>query len=381
MRNQNTLEMNFSDEQAMLLDSARDFCRDHSSIAQVRELLDSDAGFNNDVWQQMVALGWLGIAVPEEFGGSALGVGSTVPIAETMGRHLLSTPFFSSTLVAQTLLRAGTPVQQENWLPKLVEGEIATLALLENEDWGDATLHCTASQQNDELHLSGSKMFVADAAQAQLFVVSVMHNNAPALVLLSADQLPKDAIQTQILIDETKRSATIDFSGVIVSKAALLDTNKTVSALNDIKLLGALLIAAEATGSSAAALDCIVDYLKTRKQFGKYIGSYQALKHPTVDILNQVDSSRSLIYHAASVCGSTTLDADAEIACRMAKAQATDTLLFAGDRAVQFHGGMGFTYECDAQLYIRRAQWSQQQFGDAYHHRKRLASLILDQQP
>ena len=104
----------------------------------------------------------------------------------------------------------------------------------------------------------------------------------------------------------------------------------------------------------------------------------QALKHPAVEILTQVDASRSFIYHAATLVGEDPLDRDAEIACRMAKAQATETLRYAGDRAVQFHGGMGFTYECDAQLYIRRAQWSQQQFGDAQHHRKRLAKLLLD---
>ena len=121
-----------------------------------------------------------------------------------------------------------------------------------------------------------------------------------------------------------------------------------------------------------------MEYLKTRKQFGKLIGSYQALKHPAVDILTAVDSARSFIYHAATLVADEPLDKDAEIACRMAKAQATETLLYAGDRAVQFHGGMGFTYECDAQLYIRRAQWSQQQFGDAQHHRKRLAALLLD---
>jgi alkylation response protein AidB-like acyl-CoA dehydrogenase len=120
-----------------------------------------------------------------------------------------------------------------------------------------------------------------------------------------------------------------------------------------------------------------VDYLKTRKQFGKLIGSYQALKHPTVDILVSMDSARSFIYHAAALVGDDTLSTDAQIACRMAKAQACQTLCYAGDRAVQFHGGMGFTYDCDAQLYIRRAQWSQQQYGDAQHHRKRLATLLL----
>jgi len=148
--------------------------------------------------------------------------------------------------------------------------------------------------------------------------------------------------------------------------------------LRDIRLIGAMLFAAEATGSTAACLDIVVEYLQTRKQFGKLIGSYQGLKHPTVEILTAMDSARSHCYHAATVVGAETLDEDAEIACRMAKAQATDALCFAGDRAIQFHGGMGFTYECDAMLYMRRAQWVQPCFGDAYHHRKRLAPLLLD---
>jgi alkylation response protein AidB-like acyl-CoA dehydrogenase len=121
----------------------------------------------------------------------------------------------------------------------------------------------------------------------------------------------------------------------------------------------------------------IVDYLKTRKQFGQLIGSYQGLKHPTVDVLNAMDSARSLVYHAATVVGAEPLDQDAEEACRMAKAEASEALAFAGDRAVQFHGGMGFTYECDAQLFIRSGQWMRQQFGDAGHHRRRLAALLL----
>jgi len=160
---------------------------------------------------------------------------------------------------------------------------------------------------------------------------------------------------------------------VSVSAENLLDRAKTASALRDVHLLGAMLVAAEAAGSTAACLDVIVDYLKTRKQFGQYIGSYQALKHPTVDILCEMDSARSLIYHAATAVGDGPLDEDADIACRMAKAQACDALAFAGDRAVQFHGGMGFTFECDAQLFIRRGRWLGQLFGDAALHRARLA--------
>ena len=170
----------------------------------------------------------------------------------------------------------------------------------------------------------------------------------------------------------TKRAARVDFTGVVVPAENLLDSAKATPALRDVRLLGAVLVAAEATGSTAACLDVIVDYLKTRKQFGQYIGSYQALKHPTVDILCETDSARSLIYHAATLVEEGVLDEDAETACRMAKAQAGDALAFAGDRAVQFYGGMGFTYECDAQLFIRRGRWIGQLFGDAGHHRSRL---------
>ncbi len=369
-------EIHFTDEQAMILESARDFCRDKSPIVAVREQMKTEAGFDASVWQAMVDLGWLGLAIPEDFGGSGLGVGSTVPLAESMGRAMLSTPFFSTTLAAQLIVRAGTSAQQEEWLPKLAAGTIATIALLDNEDWGAESTHCSASRDGEQIKLNGEKWYVADAESAELVIVFCQLDGKPALVLLNNDGLP---LERHTLLDETKRAAKLTLDGVSVDSSALLDPAKTTSALRDVRLLGALLTAAEATGSTAACLDTVVDYLKTRKQFGKLIGSYQALKHPTVEMLCEMDSARSLVYHAATIVGDTELDRDAEVACRMAKAQASEALAFAGDRAVQFHGGMGFTYECDAQLYIRRAQWSRQQFGDAWHHRKHLAGLLLDQ--
>ncbi len=370
--------LSFSDEQAMIMKSAREFCRKKSPISSVREQLETDNGFESTLWNEMAELGWLGASIPDEFGGFALGIGSVVPIAESMGRYMFSTPFFSTTLVSQAILRAGTAVQKKTWLPKIADGTIGTIALLDNEDWGSDAIICSVDEEGDKLVLNGTKWFVADAGVAELFVVSVSYRDVPAFVIVNREQLAENAIVRHTLIDETKRAFKVDFSGIVVERSALLDTAKSETALRDLKLIGALLTAAEATGSAAAALDLTVEYLKNRKQFGKFIGSYQALKHPTVEILNQMETARSLLYHAATIVGDEPLDTDMEIACRMAKVQATEALLFAGDRAVQFHGGMGFTYECDAQLYIRRAQWSQQQFGDAYHHRKRLASLLLD---
>jgi acyl-CoA dehydrogenase len=367
--------LSFSEEQAMLLDVAREFCRDKSPIATVRTQLETDSGFDPAIWKEMVELGWAGIALPESCGGSGMGVATVVPVVEAMGRAMLGTPLISTTLAAQLLLRAGSAGRWEAVLTEIAGGGVATLALLENADWGDPTISCTLDKDGI---LQGVKKYVTDAAAARLLVVLVQHNGAPALAVVRSEQLADGAIRPNTLIDQTKRAASVDFSGVRVADADLVTGSAVATALRDVQLLGALLTAAEATGSAAGCLDTVVDYLKTRKQFGKLIGSYQALKHPTVDILTAVDSGRSFIYHAATLVGDGPLDRDAEIACRMAKAHATETLLYAGDRAVQFHGGMGFTYECDAQLYIRRAQWSQQQFGDAQHHRKRLAALLLE---
>jgi len=374
----------FSDEQSMLLESAKSFCGDKSDINAVRSLLKSDSGHNPKVWQEMVALGWTGIAIPEQYGGFNMGLGSTVPVIESMGRHLLGTAFITSTLAAQAILRGGSEAQREKWLPKVVEGTVGTMALLDNEDWGAKLCGVTAtlngSGSTSQIALTGKKQLVADATVADFFVVSINHNGNPTLAIVDASQLAEGAITANTLIDETKRAATVDFTGVTISPDALLPHSE--QALKDVRLIGALLIAAEATGTSAATLDCIVSYLTSRIQFGRLIGSYQSLKHPTVEILLQMDSARSLIYHAATLfdkgLDKGPVEADTEIACRMAKAQATETLLFAGDRAVQFHGGMGFTYDCDAMLYIRRAQWAQHQYGDAQHHRLHLARLLLD---
>ena len=370
------LSMALSDEQAMILDSAKEFCRNKSDITDVRSLLKSATGFNSDVWQEMIELGWTGMIIPEQYGGSEMGIGSAIPLVENMGRYLLCTPFISSTISAETIIRGGSESQQSRWLPAVAQGSVGTMALLDNEDWGATDTDCILLQDQNDFILQGKKFLVADAEAADFFIVLAKQSDSLVLVIVEASQIPASAIEKKTLVDETKRAANVDFSGIKISRSAVLPEGAKI--LPDIRLIGALLIAAEATGCAAAALDTIVDYLTTRKQFGRLIGSYQSLKHPTVDVLIQMDSARSFIYHAATLIDQDALDRDTEIACRMSKAQAAEALSFAGDRAVQFHGGMGFTYECDAMLYIRRAQWAQHQYGDPQHHRKCLADLLLD---
>ena len=360
-----------SEEQAMLLDVAREFCRDKAPRDVVRAQLETHRGYDPDTWEALVELGWTGIALPESVGGSALGPGSVVPVLEAMGRAMLGTPFLNTTLAGQLLQRAA-PGMHEEVLAAIAAGAVATIAQLEDGDWGAAP----ACHLDDDGLLVGTKRLVGDAHVAQHYFVVLKVDGAPALALVHRDHFDRARVRDSELIDQTRRAATVDFTGV--EPAALIVGPAVAPALRDVALLGAFYVAAEAAGSAAACLDSTVDYLKTRKQFGRLIGSYQALKHPAVDILCAVDATRSFVYHAATLVGDDAFSRDAEIACRMAKAQATETLCHAGDRAVQFHGGMGFTYECDAQLYIRRAQWVQQQYGDAQHHRKRLAGLLLD---
>ena len=366
------VSLKFSDEQSMLMDVARGFLNDKAPTDKIREFLESDQGYEPQVWSEIVDLGWTGIALPEMVGGAGLGISAVIPVAEAMGHALLGTPLIDTTLAGQLLLRAGG-AEQEPLLQDIAGGRIATVAFLDGGDWGGANL---GLEMTKEGVLSGSKTFVGCGHEASLILVVGQCNNAPAIAVVDAADLKADAISVNTLIDLTKRTAQIDFTGV--SAKAMLTGERVVAAIRDYRLLGALLTAAEAAGSAARCLEVIVDYLKTRKQFGKLIGSYQALKHPTVDIYCGVEDARSFCYHAASLLGADSLSHDAEVACRMAKVSAGQTMSYAGDRAVQFHGGIGFTWDCDSTLFIRRGQWTHQVFGDAIHHRKRLASLLLD---
>ncbi len=368
-------QINFSDEQAMLLETAVAFCREKSTIRAVRDLLASETGFNRSVWDEMVGLGWSGIAIPERFGGSGLSMAEVATIAEPMGRHLLATPFGSTQLFVQGILAGGSAAQQALVLPLVAQGGIGTVALVEDDgDWDLSHIEASATREGDQLRLSGSKTLVGDAAVAAWFLVSVRLDGAPALVLVDGADLPAARRQAEVVIDETRRCWALDLDGFVVPASGLL--SNAAAGLRAIRDAGLLLACAEAAGGIAGVLDVTVDYLNSRSAFGRKIGSYQSLKHACADILVGLERSRSHLYHAASLFAGNQ---DAEVALRMAKAESGDVFTHAGDRAVQFHGGFGFTYECDAQLFLRRAMWLQYSFGDAGHHRRKLGELLLDQ--
>ena len=368
--------MTFTDEQSMLLDTAVEFFRKRSPSSKVRDLLLSESGYDPAHWQEMVQLGWSGLAIPEAHGGSGLGLGAAAVIAEPMGRGLSATPWLSTQLFVQGLL-AGDDALQSGYLPAVAEGAIGTVALTEPDgDWDLSRAALQITQTDDRLTLSGTKSFVLNAAAADYLLVSGRLGTEAGLVVVVVhrDELPPAALTRETLIDETRRSFELTFDDLTVPAGRLIQGPDARAALERIRNAALLLISAEAAGGIAGTLDVIVEYLNTRTAFGRKIGSYQGLKHPTVDILIGLERARSHVYHAASL-----LDAgeDAEAALRMAKAESSDAFAFAGDRAIQFHGGFGFTYECDGQLYLRRALWTQAAFGDAAHHRRLLGDLLL----
>ncbi|MDB2437263.1 acyl-CoA/acyl-ACP dehydrogenase [Hellea sp.] len=368
-------QIGFTEEQIDMLNAAERFCREKSPMDKVRSLIEDEQGYDTDVWKEIYDLGWLGIAIPEEYGGVGLSMTEVVPVAEQMGRRMMHSPFMSTTLAAQAILAGGTEAQKSEILPQIARGAAATLALSEqNGDWELAHISAVATPDENGYRLSGTKTFVADLEAADWVIASVKIKDDVALAIIPTNSIPDGAIRREVVIDETKRSYELNLDDIVIGESDIMDVDKTDAALHHIHLAANLLIAAELTGAAQSCIDYTVEYLGTRKQFGKLIGAFQALKHPTVDAFVDYQKARSLLYTAAFNFGK---QGEGEIATRMAKAKAEETLSFVADRSIQFHGGFGFTYDCDAQLYRRRAIFLASQYGDARYHKQKLADLLL----
>ena len=375
-------EIEFGPELAMLAKTTQDVLRKQCDLQAVRSEMRGAEGFASALFRQLSDLGLCGVAVPESYGGAGMGAGSLVPVAEAMGRSLYAGPWLSTTLATQLLLRLGDGALCKAFVPGLCRGELrATVAWAEPDgSFMPTHIAAQASDAGGGYRLNGVKCGVLDAASADLILVSARLQETtgqtppgPAKVfLIERKQLDDSALQRETLVDETRRSYRVMLRDVeAVPVGGVAD-----AALRYVVQLGALLMAAEMSGGLQASMELTLDYLSTRTQFGKLIGGYQALKHPMVDILVAAEQGRSLLYHAATVFdGEST---QSEVAVRMAKAHCGTAFTHAADRGIQFHGAIGFTYECHAQLFFRRAQWAEYQFGDALHHRNQLQRVLLD---
>jgi acyl-CoA dehydrogenase len=369
--------LGYSEEQIELMDVATNFCRDKSPIDKVRKLIEDDHGYDPAVWrQEIVDLGWLGIAVPEAQGG--------VRAVDGRGRADRRADGAAAARHAVRDLHhrcAGAAGGGHR-------GAVRRMAAADRRGrGGDAGAHraawrlepCPCRKRpprpgGSGYVLSGTKQFVAYARDAALIIATVQIGGAARLALIERAQIADTAMRREIIIDETKRSYELTLDGIEIGPDAVLDAGRTANALMQIELASALLQAAEMCGGTQSAIDYTIEYLKTRKQFGKVIGEYQALKHPITNAYVAYEKARSHMLSAAHNFGQQGVG---EIAVRMAKASADKAYSFAADRAVQFHGGFGFTHDCDAGLYRRSAIWHASQYGDAAWHRSKLADLLF----
>lgn len=376
-----SMNFGFTDEQTLLRTEARKFLSRSSPLPRIRELVEapSSVGSDRNLWNEMSTLGWIGLCLPEKHGGAGLDLETLIVILEETGRALLPSPLISTVLVAQAIGRFGSDAQQSHWLPSLANGSrIGTFAFLERDDsLVSDGITASARREGDALILSGEKLFVPDAAIADLFVVPVRfvggQGDSTTLIVLDRET-PGLSISSFVGMDLTKPMGTLTLSSVRVSLDHVLGALGQAWAATEWLLdLGAALVTAEAVGSLEAALEMTTKFAKERIQFGEPIGHFQGVKHPLAEIYVDLESFRSLAYYAIWALDHDA--PDAQLAVSRAKAYASDAFAQAGIMGVQLHGGVGYTWEYDIQLYLKRSKWFRPVFGDADYHYERAARL------
>jgi len=375
LHRETTVNFAFSDEQEQLREFVRSFLDDKSPEAAVREQMDTDQGFDRDVWNQMAEqMGLQALAIPEEYGGQGFGFVELIVVLEEMGRSLLCAPFFSSVVLsANTLLLSGDDEARNAHLPGIAAGEtIAALALTEeNGRWDEAGVTAEASQAGDGWTIDGTKSFVLDGHTADLLIVAA--RTAKGVSLFTVD--PGSAGVTRTLLstmDQTRKQAKIEFSA---TPATLIGSDgEGWGVIEKVLDLAAVALAAEQVGGAQKCLDMSVEYAKVRVQFGRPIGSFQAIKHKCADMLLEVESAKSAAYYAGW-CAAEMNDELPQVAS-LAKSYCSEAYFHAAAENIQIHGGIGFTWEHPAHLYFKRAKSSELLFGDPTYHRELLAQRI-----
>jgi alkylation response protein AidB-like acyl-CoA dehydrogenase len=365
----------FSEEQEELRRSVRRFLDDKSPETEVRRLMDTTEGYDPAVWSQMAEqLGLQGLAIPEEFGGSGYTYVELIVVLEEMGRALLCAPYFSSVaLAANLLLVSGDDAAQKEYLPGIANGStIATVALAEPSGrWDEAGVTLEASGSGDKWTLTGEKLYVLDGHTADLILVAA--RTGAGVSVFAVDQAASGLTATPLsTMDQTRKQARITFSstpGRLVGREG-----EGWAAISKMLDLAAVALAAEQVGGAQRVLDMSVEYAKNRIQFGRPIGSFQAIKHKCADMLLEVESAKSAAYYAGWAAAE---DSDElPVVASLAKSYCSEAYFHAAAENIQIHGGIGFTWEHPAHLYFKRAKSSELLFGDPTYHRELLAQRI-----
>lgn len=382
------MNFSFNDEQEAIRQQARRFLEQHSSSQKVRAAMGTVSGFDREVWQRIGAeLGWTSLIIPEAYGGAGLTYVELVGLMEEFGRALLCAPFFSSIcLAANALILGGDEAQKEQYLPGIAAGEtIATLAMTEANGRIDAAgIQTTATRVGEDYLLNGTKRYVLDGHTADLLIVaartSPFESNDPqskegvSLFIIPANT---PGIERQPLgtMDMTRKQAEITFKNVRVPASARMgEEGASWPVLQRTLELACVALAAEQVGGAERCLELAVDYAKVRMQFGRPIGSFQAIKHKCADMMLQVESARSAAYYAGWAAAHS--QEELGIVAPLAKVYCSDAYFHCASENIQIHGGIGFTWEHDAHLYFKRAQASSQLLGSPAYHRSLFAERM-----
>jgi len=369
------MDFGFSEEQDMLRETCRQFLEQEVPLLRVREL--GEAGrFDRKLWEQMAELGWTALTIPEQNEGLGLGLVDLLVLAEEHGRLCQPGLLLSTAGVATVLAELASDAQRAEWLPKLAVGQwTATWAHYEPEGgWGPADVALRAKLEGSGWSFSGTKRLVSDAVDADLLLVSARTTEGPALFVVPSNA-PGIGITPHHGLDLTRTLAEVAFDAVLVEDAARLPLPDGAAGLERALQIAVVLQCGESLGVAEALMDMTVEYAKSREQFNRPIGSFQAIRHKCADMRVALDGIRTLTRYAA-LAVQDRFDDVAE-AVHAAKSHVGDATAYMAGEALQIHGGVGFTWEYDVHLFLRRAKSNQVLWGDPAWHNERIAEGLL----
>jgi alkylation response protein AidB-like acyl-CoA dehydrogenase len=377
------VELVLTEDQELLAKTVADFVRTRSPVSRMRALRDAGdpIGFSRALWKEMAELGWVGILIPEAYGGAGMGLADLAVVLEALGRTLAPEPFLSTVLLAgQLLTRAGSEEQKQTWLPAIATGDkILTVAYQEARSRYDLNRVTTKAERQDaNWSLSGEKVQVLDGHTADGLIVSARtaggQNDPDGVTLfLVPRDTPGLTVTRQQRID-SRAVALVVLNGVKVGFESVVGTQgKGTQILSQVVDRATVGLCAEMLGGMTQIFDDTLAYLKTRQQFAVLIGTFQALKHRAARLFMELELVRSSVMAAARAADAD--DKDFASLVSLAKARCSDTFILAANEGIQMHGGIGMTDEHDTGFYLKRARVAEITFGDAAWHRERWARL------
>jgi alkylation response protein AidB-like acyl-CoA dehydrogenase len=373
------MRFELTETQQLLKNSARKFFAAEFPMGEVRRVMETAGAHDAALYRKMAEQGWTGMLFAEEFGGSEMGMVEMAALFEEMGRALCPGPFLSAAAFAAPLIdAAGSPKQKDKYLRPICEGRaVATVAMLEaGASWDPEAVKLAGVRSGSGCILNGRKLFVNDADVAEFLLVAARVEGELAIAAVGRRAAGVE-VRAMPALDLTRPLYAVTFGNAVVDGDAILATGERArTALEWAMKVGTVAIVAEMVGGMQRVLEQTVEYAKARKQFGVPIGQFQAVQHLCADMLLLTESSRSAAYYAAWALANSHTEAGTAVS--VAKTYASDAYREVGNRGIQVHGGMGFTWENDLHLYYRRAKSSENAFGDGSYHRERIARAVID---